>query len=166
MNALTRWGPAGLLLAVALSQLYMTATGPLTPSKGGGFGMFATTDIRATRTWSADCLTLDGEPCRIRLPDRGTAGLGGYSRRFRTNPDPRTKSAAADLLARTRYVVLALDEVPAAWRDRKAFRPAESGEQGVEMLAIRLRAWRLRFRRDPAGFTAEPFGAPEERGRW
>ena len=166
MNRLMRWGPAALLLAVAVSQLFMALGGVLTPSKGGGFGMFATTDIRAARTWSAECLTADGEPCRVRLPSGGDSGVGAYAWRFRVKPDPRTAQAAADRLARSRFVELPPDAVPTAWRDRKAYRPAQAGEEGTELRAIRLRGWRLVFRGDPAGFTAEPFGPVEERGRW
>jgi hypothetical protein len=36
--------PAGLLLAVALTQVVLVRVGDLSPWKGGGFGMFATND--------------------------------------------------------------------------------------------------------------------------
>jgi hypothetical protein len=43
------WLPTVLLLIVALTQILLTRTGDLSPWKGGGFGMFATTDGTAFR---------------------------------------------------------------------------------------------------------------------
>ena len=43
------WLPAVLLIAVALVQISLVKTAGLGPWKGGGFGMFATTDGTATR---------------------------------------------------------------------------------------------------------------------
>jgi hypothetical protein len=42
--------PALLLVAVALHQIYLVRTADLTPWKGGGFGMFASTDGLPQRT--------------------------------------------------------------------------------------------------------------------
>ncbi|MFN2420397.1 MAG: hypothetical protein ABR527_03315 [Gemmatimonadota bacterium] len=45
--------PAALLCLVAVVQVYLTRTQFLTPWKGGGFGMFSTTDFttRVIRVW-------------------------------------------------------------------------------------------------------------------
>lgn len=46
--------PAALLIVVAAHQLHLAATEPLTPWKGGGFGMFSSTDRghnRRLRVW-------------------------------------------------------------------------------------------------------------------
>jgi hypothetical protein len=43
------WLPTALLLIVALTQILLTRTADLSPWKGGGFGMFATTDGTAFR---------------------------------------------------------------------------------------------------------------------
>lgn len=49
MSPTTRWRvaallPTALLLAMATRQIVLTRTASLTPWKGGGFGMFSTTD--------------------------------------------------------------------------------------------------------------------------
>jgi hypothetical protein len=41
--------PAGILLGVAAAQIWLSLTRDLTPWAGGGFGMFATTDVRGSR---------------------------------------------------------------------------------------------------------------------
>jgi hypothetical protein len=43
------WGPGIVLLAVAAMQIVLAKTADLSPWKGGGFGMFATTDGTAFR---------------------------------------------------------------------------------------------------------------------
>jgi hypothetical protein len=43
------WLPTALLLTVAVTQILLTRTADLSPWKGGGFGMFATTDGTAFR---------------------------------------------------------------------------------------------------------------------
>ena len=44
------WIPPILLLIVAAFQIYLVRTAHLTPWKGGGFGMFSTTDGNANRS--------------------------------------------------------------------------------------------------------------------
>jgi len=52
-QAYAKWNPvafpAALLLLVAFFQIYLARTAWLTPWKGGGFGMFSTTDGNANR---------------------------------------------------------------------------------------------------------------------
>ena len=43
------WPPTALLLFIAVTQILLTRTADLSPWKGGGFGMFATTDGTAFR---------------------------------------------------------------------------------------------------------------------
>ena len=43
------WLPSGLLIAVAVMQIVLARTANLSPWKGGGFGMFASTDGTAGR---------------------------------------------------------------------------------------------------------------------
>jgi hypothetical protein len=43
------WIPAVLLIVVAIAQIVLAKTSDLSPWKGGGFGMFATTDGTANR---------------------------------------------------------------------------------------------------------------------
>ena len=43
------WLPTALLLVIAVTQILLSRTADLSPWKGGGFGMFATTDGTAFR---------------------------------------------------------------------------------------------------------------------
>jgi hypothetical protein len=58
-----------LLIALALSQIYLARTASLSPWAGGGFGMFATPDAPRSRTVRAYILT-PGVRREILLPDR------------------------------------------------------------------------------------------------
>jgi hypothetical protein len=176
--------PGVLLILVACSQIYMTQFGELTPSKGGGFGMFSVTDMRASRAWSIDCLTEDGEPCRIFIP-KGEGSLGEWlGDSFRTKPDAAARKRAADRIFRIGYVPAAYDVVartaqfgparaglPSGWEDVVLLRQlspedAAAGVRPLKVRAIRFQAWRLRF--DPASdrVSCEPIGEPEGRGAW
>jgi hypothetical protein len=44
VTAWRAWLPVALLLAIACGQVMLARTGDLSPWKGGGFGMFSTTD--------------------------------------------------------------------------------------------------------------------------
>ena len=176
--------PGALLVAVACSQLYLTRTAELTPSKGGGFGMFSVTDMRTSRSWSIDCLTEGGAPCRV-LIARGEGTLGEWlGETFRTKPDAAARAQAANRVFRLHYVPgdyrLALKEggvgeaaalLPPNWQDAPLYRLQSAEDAGrnlepVRLKAIRFQAWRLSF--DPASklLECEPIGEPEERGQW
>lgn len=71
-GALVPWGP-GLLCAVALVQLYLALVGTLTPWKGGGFGMFASTDGVSSRHVSVHVFDRSGNAYRVRFSADGTA---------------------------------------------------------------------------------------------
>jgi hypothetical protein len=60
-------GPAALVLA-ALHQIHLARTELLSPWKGGGFGMFATTDRSGTRDVRAYAVGERGET-RLAIPD-------------------------------------------------------------------------------------------------
>jgi hypothetical protein len=57
---LERGLPAAILILVALLQLYLTQTANLSPWKGGGFGMFGTTDAPDMRVIQAEGLDQQG----------------------------------------------------------------------------------------------------------
>ena len=44
------WLPGIVLIVIALAQVTLAKTAELSPWKGGGFGMFASTDVTASRT--------------------------------------------------------------------------------------------------------------------
>ena len=60
--------PAALLVVVALHQIHLARTAHLNPWKGGGFGMFATTDHASARRVRALALTGDGGSTRLAIP--------------------------------------------------------------------------------------------------
>ena len=176
--------PGALLILVACSQIYLTQTRELTPSKGGGFGMFAVTDIRNARTWSVDCLTADGKPCRV-LIARGEGSVGQWlADAFRTMPDARARARAADRIFRWSYVPASNSETiaaskltrveslfPLGWQDTPLYRPltAEDSARGVspvKLRAIRFQAWRLAFDHPSRKLSCERIGDPELRGDW
>ena len=180
MNPYVRFAPAALLVCVALFQIYTALTADLVSSKGGGFGMFAVTDMRASRTWSAECMSPQGEPCLVFLP-RIESGPGSqFFQRLRAYPDVKTMAAAADWLARSRFVRAELEtlsyqarlaasslaDAPEAWRELPVYRLARSDEQGEPLAAVRLRVWRMAFDSASASYTLQPVGPAEERGRW
>lgn len=86
-SAATRWWPLvpGLLLAlVASHQVFLSQTAQMNPWKGGGFGMFATTDhgsARRVRAWRI----ADGMRQRVSIPD----SLAGHALDVRQLPRQR-----------------------------------------------------------------------------
>ncbi|MEM1296327.1 MAG: hypothetical protein AAGH89_13245 [Verrucomicrobiota bacterium] len=60
ITAFERWLAPGLLVGVAVVQIIISLTQNLTPWKGGGFGMFASTDSLSMRVVSCEALTSDG----------------------------------------------------------------------------------------------------------
>ena len=57
------WLPAAILLSVALTQVTLTRVADLSPWKGGGFGMFSTTD-----GWGARHLHAVAQSPSFRMP--------------------------------------------------------------------------------------------------
>ena len=83
--------PAILLAAVALHQLYAVRAHDLTPWKGGGFGMFASTDVgpaRRLEVW----LLRGASSVRVQIPEElrehleGKGVLGGAGARLQARP--------------------------------------------------------------------------------
>ncbi len=175
--------PGALLVLVACSQIYMAHTGELTPSKGGGFGMFAAVDMRSARAWSVDCLDADGSPCRA-LIFAEDGPLGDWlTERFRTKPDAAARAEAADRIFAARFVPASHSEVvrdrrlgqtlellPPGWPDTPLMRLQTSGNsspaQPARLRAIRFQAWRMRYDATTNQVRCEPIGPPELRGRW
>lgn len=98
-DALERWGPRlapALLLAVALHQMVLACTESLNPWKGGGFGMFATSDRGGLRDVRAFLRTPQGEE-----PLPVPADLEGLRLRVRDLPsDAALRALGRELLAR------------------------------------------------------------------
>ncbi len=116
----TRIAPSLLLVVVALHQVARASTHDLVPWKGGGFGMFATTDRPSARRVRAWAETSEG-PIRLHL--RGD--LDNLRRRAGALPD----SKRLDALAR------ALE--------------AQVRERAPEAHALRIEVWRTAFERGP-----------------
>jgi hypothetical protein len=60
MTAMERWLVPGILVAVAVGQLFLVSFRELSPWKGGGFGMFASVDAPSMRVVSCEARTREG----------------------------------------------------------------------------------------------------------
>ena len=78
------WLPALLLLGVAANQLWLVHTTDLDPWKGGGFGMFSTTEHTPTRHTHLYVHPGRGKELRVELPD----ALEDAEERLRAFPSP------------------------------------------------------------------------------
>lgn len=115
---MTRWLPAILLVAIALHQIARAEMASLSPWKGGGFGMFATTDRGLNRRVLAFALSDDGA-VRLSIPgDRAN-----LVQRARALPDPRRLERLAAALGEA-----AAERVPGA-------------------RAVRVEVWRIAYDR-------------------
>jgi hypothetical protein len=117
------------LVAVALHQIHLTRSELLCPWKGGGFGMFATTDRSGVRDVRAFALG-EGTATRIAIPDELT--------------NPRVR--ARDLPSREHLVELAT-AILAAGPGPDAY-PAVRVEVGLTELDLERRAPRRRVLRE------------------
>lgn len=119
MGRRERWwaaAPAVLLVVVAIAQIALTFLTPLSPWKGGGFGMFA---------------TLDGRPFRyvrifVRAPDR--------SEELAVPESLETLAASVELLPGERQLERLARAVVA--REHRRDRPADT---------VQLDVWRVEF---------------------
>jgi len=85
-----------LLLGVAGVQIHQARTAHLSPWKGGGFGMFSTTDVVANRTLRAYA-RLGGTVREVPIP----AALEDEAERARVLPSPRILRGLARALSET-----------------------------------------------------------------
>jgi hypothetical protein len=110
------WLPAFLLIAVAIAQVVMSKTANLSPWKGGGFGMFATTDGMPFR--------------RVRI----FVEAAGRSEELEIAPSQEFPAARAQLFPSDRMLGGLAKEVVA--RERRNGRPVET---------VRVEVWRTEF---------------------
>ena len=98
LSFIERWSVVLIALGVAIHQFVATETTALSPWKGGGFGMFASTDSPGTRFVRAEGITTDGQRIRIDAFD----GLErNIKRRWRSRPlEAQLESLADDLMQR------------------------------------------------------------------
>jgi hypothetical protein len=133
-DARERWLPRlapALLIAVAVQQVALASFLCLNPWKGGGFGMFATTDRGGLRDVRAFALTPKGEE-RLRIPPE----FETQRLRARDLPtDAALLQLGQDLLA----------HLPPEVGNRRAIR-LEVGLRELDVDAIRLRRRVLRER--------------------
>jgi hypothetical protein len=117
--------PAGLLVLVAGTQVTLARSAALTPWKGGGFGMFSTTDDAARR--------------RVRVfvsaPER--------SEEITISPSLQAAARRAAVLPAD-YELSRLAAGVAA-RERRNGRPVET---------VRIEAWRIDYARDTLAATS------------
>jgi hypothetical protein len=178
MPAYARWGPAGLLLAVAVMQFLLARVGPgtplLSPWKGGGFGMFTVVDAPGHRAVSGEGLTETGDrvPIVLRLPSGGAEAIRDQRALARVRSLPNS-GALEDLGQRLlssgwapetpagilREVGIP-EQLPLVSGQAKAryLRPAADGPE--ELSEITLQTWRLQFDPFVAVVSTVPLGKP------
>lgn len=64
---LARAVPGGVLALTAVVQMWLATNGTLTPWKGGGYGMFATTDSPGSRGIVVQCTDARDDSCTVDL---------------------------------------------------------------------------------------------------
>jgi len=99
------WVTPVLLVLLAVTQIAQASTRDLTPWKGGGFGMFASTDGLNYRAVQARFLTTD-EPITIAVHDFGDEERAAW--RFthaRAMPDERRVARLVERIERAQWTV-------------------------------------------------------------
>ena len=86
--------PAALLAAVATTQVWLARTADLTAWKGGGFGMFSTTDGNSWR-WVRLYVRAEGRSEELSMPP----SLQDLAERAQALPSPHRLQALADAAA-------------------------------------------------------------------
>ncbi|MFT5467465.1 MAG: hypothetical protein ACI8UO_002569 [Verrucomicrobiales bacterium] len=179
MNAMERWLAPGILIGVALLQLGLANFGTLTPWKGGGFGMFSSTDSLGKRVVSCEGVTTSGEKIRINpfaglepelvdswqsMPREDVLRrLAGDLLRTPVVPAGSRRNAAAE-----RFLVenpaLVPEIEPVHSKPSAVFRPISSEDpeaalvDAVDLESVRMQWWRVVFDVETASFTSEPIG--------
>lgn len=181
-----RWLVPGLLVAVAVAQCVLVITRDLSPWKGGGFGMFSSTDAPSMRVVSGEAVTTGGETIRVRalralsrdrrsgrraMPGRrGLEALGAELMEMLFVPvSLQDDAAAAKLRAENPDLAWVFD--PADPGAQRFYRPARAtdpahGPGAVKIRALRLRWWRLVFDADQDRLITRPIGTAVELGEW
>jgi hypothetical protein len=116
------WLPCILLLAGAINHLYLVKTSNLSPWLGGGFGMFASTDVAPSRLLVVTAVHEDGDEYTV--PSRG---------RFK-----KLKRRALGLPGRRQLELLAR----AIW-ERLEREPVD--ETGSPLQSLRIEVWKTRY---------------------
>ena len=150
MTSMERWLVPGLLVAVAVAQCVLVITRDLSPWKGGGFGMFSSTDAPSMRVVSGEAVTTGGETIRVRA-------LRALSRDRRSGrramPGRRGLEALGAELMEMLFVPVSLQDDAAAAKLRAenpdlawVFDPADPGAPALlpARASNRPRAWTWR----------------------
>lgn len=168
--ALLCW-PCALCCVVAARQFWAATERSLSPWKGGGFGMFATTDNPSARVVHCAGVTAEGEEVVVRfgsLPP-GARLSPGVLRRLQTYPTQQDLDELVRTLAQLEYVhadtssvylhnsLLAQNPVlgervpaPRLWPVRVVTakderRAGHRSAQVVRLARVEASAWRVRF---------------------
>jgi len=116
------WLPCILLLAGAINHFVLVQTGNLSPWLGGGFGMFASTDVGPSRLLVVTAVQENG--------DEDTVSLKG---RLKT-----LKRRARDLPGRSQLEVLARE----TWENLER-KPVYT--TGSPLASLRIEVWKTRY---------------------
>ena len=116
------WLPCILLLAGAINHFVLVQTGNLSPWLGGGFGMFASTDVGPSRLLVVTAMSENGDEYTVPLKGR----LKKLKYRARGLPD----RSQLEVLAR------------ATW-EKLEKKPVD--ETGSPLASLRIEVWKTRY---------------------
>lgn len=185
-----RWVPALSLVAVAVTQICLVYFLHLIPWKGGGFGMFATIDGKPPRAFTIDARDVEGRRLRLEIPPSAAGRVLGRdagllitglilpnadelrivlrklkSARFVHVPYHADRIAALDAEISRRITVSGNEE---SRLEHYVVADRENGKNGekLQLEALRLVIWRLRFDSSTARMRWERVGEPVTEGKW
>jgi hypothetical protein len=129
-----RWLAPGILAGVACAQLAAAHLGPLSPWKGGGFGMFSTVDGPGMRTLQAE--GIDEEGNILRLDVLGSLN-GDLPEKLQAFPNLHDLGPMGAGLLEQEWVAVDAEEqyLKAAERGEKSPEPAAGNLPGLPGLA-------------------------------
>ena len=177
----------GLLVFVALLQMFLAHTQNLTPWKGGGFGMFSVVDAPGMRFLNVQALDQEGTPILIET----SAFLDPQRKRFiQSIPTQRQLHQLTSELMAQSYIPTGNPTLSAVqnfsrqnpelpipssmqnqgewqvFRVKKATDPDLPNDQPRKLKAIRVQLWRVRFDANSHRVYSEPMLGPYELGAW
>jgi hypothetical protein len=117
------WLPCILLLAGTINHFFLVRTGNLSPWLGGGFGMFASTDVAPSRLLFVTLVNESGEEYAVPLSGK----LKKLKRRARGMPGKRQ----LEVLARETWEQLERNPID---------------KSGIPMDSLRIEVWKTRYR--------------------
>lgn len=171
-----------IMCLVAAGQFYMAHTSTLTPWKGGGFGMFSSSDHPGARVLTSEGVTTEGEVVRVTLPLDGSVFPRSVGRHLKMMPTERLlerigrRAIACEYLDSREQSERLIEEFrrrnpdaelaelqPDPRRSVRVRNPLDEVTEGMKTYRLRelhLQVWRLRFNAQEVSVASEPMVGP------